>query len=248
MKREIKRLAHLAVLLAAFSIALPGVADETTIRRIVESKLGGARIDGIQAAQMPGLWEVRFSTPEGPRIVYTDAEANYILSGSLYDTRADRNITEERLQKLSAIKFEDLPLDLAVTVKRGSGRRVLAMFSDPYCPACQQFEKQLVQVDDVTVHVFMYPVIRPELSDQSRSVWCSKDRAQAWLDLALRQKPPVMNTNCANPVDKVLALGRRLGVNSTPTLFLANGERLRGGLPAARLAAALDARARSTKN
>lgn len=248
MERVMKRLAHLAFLLAACSIALPGVADETTIRRIVESKLGGARIDGIQPAQMPGLWEVRFSTPEGPRIVYTDAQANYILSGSLYDTRADRNFTEERLQKLSAIKFEDLPLDLAVTVKRGSGRRVLAMFSDPYCPACRQFEKELVQVNDVTIYVFMYPVIRPELSDQSRSVWCAEDRAKAWLDLALRQKPPVMNTTCANPLDKVLALGRRLAVNSTPTLFLATGERLRGGLSAARLAAALDDRAKTAKD
>jgi len=242
------RFATLAFLLAVLSIALPARADETTIRRVVASKLGGASIDGIQPAQMPGLWEVRFRTQEGPRIVYTDAKANYIISGSLYDARADRNITEERLQKLSAIKFEDLPIDLAVKVKRGTGRRVLAMFSDPYCPACQQFEKELAQVDDVTVYVFMYPVIRPELIDQSRSVWCAEDRAQAWLDLALRQKPPVMNTGCADPVDKVLALGRRLGVNSTPTLFLANGERVRGGLPAARLAAALDARAKSTKN
>jgi thiol:disulfide interchange protein DsbC len=248
MKPVVKRLARLAFLVAAFSVALPGVADEATIRRVVESKLGGARVDGIQPAQMPGLWEVRFSTQEGPRIVYTDDKATYIISGSLYDTRADRNITEERLQKLSAIKFEDLPLDLAVTLTRGSGRRVLAMFSDPYCPACQQFEKELVKVDDITVYVFMYPVIRPALSDQSRSVWCSEDRAQAWLDLALRQKPPAMNTSCANPVDKVLALGRRLGVNSTPTLFMANGERLRGGLSAARLAAALDARPKSTKN
>lgn len=243
-----KRLARLAFLLAAFSIALPGVADETTIRRVVEAKLGGARIDGVRPAQMPGLWEVQFRTQEGPRIVYTDAKANYIISGSLYDARADRNITEERLQKLSAIRFEDLPLDLAVKWTRGSGRRVLAMFSDPYCPACQQFEKELAQIDDVTVYVFMYPVIRPELSDQSRSVWCAEDRPQAWLDLALRQKPPATNTNCANPVDKVLALGRSLGVNSTPTLFLVNGERLRGGLPADRLAATLDRRAKTKKN
>ena len=235
-------------LLALLSIAPPVAADASAIRRVVEAKLGGTRIDGIQPAAMPGLWEVRFQTQEGPRILYTDARANYIITGSLYDARADRNITEEQLQKMLAIKFDALPLEDAVTIKRGSGRRVLAMFSDPYCPACQQFEKELARVNDITIHVFMYPVIRPELADQSRAVWCSPDRAKAWLDLALHQQPPKTGARCDTPVEKVVALGRRLGVNSTPTLFLATGERLRGGLPADRLAALLDVSAATKKN
>lgn len=246
-----KPYARLAVLLAALSFMPFAAADEgtiKTIRRVVEAKLGGAQIDGIQPAPMPGLWEVHVRTPEGPRILYTDAKAHYIISGNLYDARADRNITEEQLQKMLAIKFDALPLEDAVTIKRGSGRRVLAMFSDPYCPACQQFEKELARVNDITIHVFMYPVIRPELADQSRAVWCSPDRAKAWLDLALHQQPPKTGARCDTPVEKVVALGRRLGVNSTPTLFLATGERLRGGLPADRLAALLDVSAATKKN
>jgi len=246
-----KPTSRIAVLLAALSFVLLAAADEgtiKTIRQVVEAKLGGAQIDAIQPAAMPGLWEVHVRTPEGPRILYTDARAHYIISGNLYDARADRNITEEQLQKLLAIKFDALPLGDAVTIKRGNGRRVLAMFSDPYCPACQQFEKELARVNDITIHVFMYPVIRPELSDQSRAVWCSPDRAKAWLDLALRQQPPKTGARCDTPVDKVLALGRRLGVNSTPTLFLVTGERLRGGLPADRLAALLDESAATKKN
>ena len=42
------------------------------------------------------------------------------------------------------------------------------------------------------------------------------------------------------PIDKVLETGRKLGVNSTPTLFLANGERLTGGLQAEDLKELLD--------
>jgi thiol:disulfide interchange protein DsbC len=41
---------------------------------------------------------------------------------------------------------------------------------------------------------------------------------------------PEAGARCANPVDKVLELGRKLAVNSTPTLILANGERVSGGL------------------
>jgi thiol:disulfide interchange protein DsbC len=218
-------------------------ADEAAIRRSLEPRLG-VKIDGVQPGPVQGLFEVRFRTPDGVQVVYVDATGTYVIQGKIYDLRTDRDLTEERLRKLNAIKFESLPLELAVKVQRGNGKRVLAMFSDPYCPACRQFERSLAQVDNITVYVFMYPVIRPENADHSRAVWCAPDRAKAWLDLAAAPKPklPDAPKGCGDPVDKVLKLGRSLGVNSTPTLFLTNGERLAGGLSAPDLAELLDQR------
>ena len=240
---------NLIAFLVCLLAAAGAVADEAKIRRVVEAALGGARVDGIQPAPLPGFFEVRFTTRDGPQIVYTDADASYILEGSLYDTRAKLNLTEERLRKLSAISFDALPLDLAVKVQRGNGKRVMAMFSDPYCPACRQFEQVLAQVEDITIYYFMYPVIRPELADHSRAVWCSPDRAKAWLDLAARPKPrvPAVNASCDTPIERVLELGKSLRVSSTPTLFFANGERLRGGLPAEQLRVMLDESARPAR-
>jgi thiol:disulfide interchange protein DsbC len=235
------------LVLAAALVAGSALANETLIRQAVEVKLGGIKVDGVQPSSLPGLYEVRFQTQEGPQIVYVDAQANHIFVGDIFEFRTDRNLTQERIRKLSAIKFEALPLELAVKVQRGNGKRVLALFSDPYCPACQQFEKVLAQVEDITIYYFMYPVIRPELADHSRAVWCAPDRSKAWLDLALRGKPTATSTNCDTPVEKVLELGRELRVGSTPTLILANGERHRGGLPAAKLRAALDEAAKSPK-
>ena len=228
----------LAALLAVSSIAS---ADEATIRRTLEPRLG-VKIEGVQPAPVPGLFEVRFRTPEGVQVVYVDATGNYVIQGKIFDLRAERDLTEERLRKLNAIKFDSLPLDLAVKVQRGNGKRVVAMFSDPYCPACRQFERSLAQIDNMTVYVFMYPVIRPENADHSRMVWCAPDRAKAWLDLAAAPKPklPDARASCGDPVDKVLKLGRSLGVNSTPTLILANGERVAGGLSASDLQNLLD--------
>lgn len=231
---------RVAATLVLILAATAGVADEAHIRKVLEAKLNGVRIDGVQPAPVAGLFEVRFRTAEGVQIVYTDATASNIVIGNIYEAKTDRNLTEERIRKLSAIRFEALPLELAVKVQRGNGRRVLAVFSDPYCPACQQFEKVLAQMDDITIHYFMFPMIRPELADHSKSVWCSPDRPKAWLDLALRRKPPVLNIACDHPVDKVLELGKTLGVRATPTLIFANGERTSGGLPATRLRVMLD--------
>jgi len=217
------------------------VANEAAIRRALEPRLG-VRIEGIQPGPIPGLYEVRFRGSDGMQVIYVDATGAYVVQGKIYDLRNDRDLTEERLRKLNAVKFESLPLDLAVKVQRGNGKRVLAMFSDPYCPACRQFERSLGQIDNITVYVFMYPVIRPVNAEHSRKVWCAPDRAKAWLELAAAPKPKIPDApaTCADPVDKVLQLGRSLGVNSTPTLILANGERYTGGLSAPDLKDVLD--------
>ena len=216
----------LAVVLTAF--AAGAAADEAQIRKVVGEKLG-VKVEGVQPGPL-GLYEVRYKSPGGMRIVYTDANATHIIVGKIYEAASERDVTEERIRKLNAIKFDSLPLDQAVKIQRGNGKRVVAMFSDPHCPYCKTFEKTLQQIDDITVYVFMFPVIHPELADQSKAVWCSPDRAKAWLDVALRGKPPTGPASCPNPVEKNLQLGRSIGVNSTPTLILASGERVSGAL------------------
>ncbi|HEX2566545.1 MAG TPA: DsbC family protein [Burkholderiales bacterium] len=215
-------------------------ADEAAIRRVMESKLGGAKIEGIQPAPIAGLYEVRYRAAEGIGVFYTDANANYIVSGKIYDARSSRNLTDETLRKLNAVKFDALPFSQAVKIQRGNGKRVVAMFSDPYCPYCQRFEKTLQEIDDITIYVFMYPVIRPELAAQSKAVWCSPDRSKAWLDLALHQRPPAVSATCETPVEKNLALGKSLGVTATPTMILPTGEKVSGGMQAADFREVLD--------
>lgn len=232
---------QIVLLLVLLTAAAPAVAaDEGFIRRAIESKLNGPKVEGIQPAPMPGWFEVRFRTAEGVRVIYTDEKATFIVAGNVFDMKSDRDLTEERLRVLNAIDFKTLPLELAVKIQRGNGRRVMAMFSDPYCPACRSFERELLQVSDITVYVFMFPVIRPENADHSRSIWCSEDRGRAWLELAVRGRQPVAKSTCDNPVEKVLALGHALNVGSTPTTFLSNGVRYKGGMSAEALRAALD--------
>jgi len=233
---------RLALFLVSLLLALPALGGETEIRQAIEARLGGVKIEGIQATPLPGIYEVRFTTRDGPQIIYADEKGNYILAGSLIEAKSGRDLTEERLTKLSSIEFDSLPLDMAVKIQRGNGKRVLAMFSDPHCPYCRRLEQTLLQIDDMTVYVFMYPVIRPDAADHSRAVWCSKDRAKAWLELAAAEKPkiPTASPNCPNPVDKILELGRSLRVNATPTLYFVNGERASGGMQLGQLRAKLD--------
>ena len=229
-----------AVGLALCLAALPAAANEAQIRQAIEGKLEGVRIEGIVPAPVAGLWEVRYRTSRGVRVLYTDAAGKFVINGNIHELRTERDLTAERLEQLNAIRFASLPLDQAVKIQRGNGKRVFAMFSDPHCPYCRQLEQTLQKMSDITLYVFMFPVIRPDLADHSKAVWCSADRGKAWVDLALNNKVPAATPSCANPVEKNVELGQRLGVSATPTLFFINGERVSGMLQLADLNEALE--------
>jgi thiol:disulfide interchange protein DsbC len=183
--------------------------------------------------------------PNGPQLFYVDERARLIVVGQVLDGRTGRNLTEERLRKLNAIDWASLPFGDAITTKRGNGRRKIAVFSDPNCPYCKRFEKDLAELDDIAVHIFLYPVIRPESIPLTKSVWCSADRAKAWNDLMLRDITPTASPDCETPVEKLVALGRKLGASSTPTWFVETGERFSGAIPLEDTRRILDAAARA---
>ena len=113
--------------LAFLCLPALALADDAAIRRALEPKLGGAKIEGIQPAPIPGLFEVRFRSAEGVRVVYTDAQGQYVVQGNIFELGSGRDLTEERMRKLSAIKFEALPFEQAVKIQRGSGSPVRAL-------------------------------------------------------------------------------------------------------------------------
>jgi thiol:disulfide interchange protein DsbC len=227
----------LVVWCALVAVAAVARADEAAIRKAAEELLAeGARIEGIAKAGFLGLYEVRVATPEGARILYTDENGTYFFVGTVIDAKTKNDITEARLRKLNAVRFEDLPLAQAFKIVRGKGTRQLAYFSDPRCPYCRKFDQELTQVDDVTVHVFLIPIIAPDSAAISKAVWCSPDRTKAWLDLMLSGvQPASAKAGCDTPIEKNLALGRKYGINGTPTLIFADGQRVSGWMPADRL-------------
>jgi thiol:disulfide interchange protein DsbC len=238
-----KRAAAFALLTV---LATAAMADEAAVRRLIKSRIGAdARIEQIGRVPGSNLYEVAIRGPNGPQLFYVDEHARLIIVGEVLDGESGRNLTEERLRKLNAIDWASLPFADAITTKRGNGRRKIAVFSDPNCPYCKRFEKDLARLDDIAVHIFLFPVIRPESVPLTKSVWCSADRAKAWNDLMLRDITPTASPDCATPVEKLVALGRKLGASSTPTWFVETGERFSGAIALEDTRRILDAAARA---
>ena len=161
---------------------------EATIRKNLSERIPQIpKIEEITPTPLAGIYELRLSTNE---IYYSDAAGNYLIQGNLIDTKSKRNLTEERESKLSAIDFNALPLKDAITIVHGNGKRKLAVFEDPNCGFCKRFERDLAKVDNVTVYMFLLPVLGPGSVEKSRQVWCAKDPAAAWKDLMMRDIAP----------------------------------------------------------
>lgn len=215
----IRMLAALFLAAAAFSAS----ADEASVKRAVEARFGGVKVDSVVRTPYSGLYEVVI----GDEIIYTDEKVSYIFTGNIIDANTRRNLTEERQQRLLSVNFNELPLDQAIKTVRGNGKRVMVIFADPRCGFCRQFEQNLYKLTDVTIYTMLYPVIAPDSAEISRNIWCAKDPSRAWLDVMLKDVFPA-SKSCATPLDKNLALGKRLRVSGTPTTFLPNGQRIVG--------------------
>jgi thiol:disulfide interchange protein DsbC len=241
MKTKFRTAIATATALAAMlGVGCSAQADQTTdkIKSTLESRMGDATIKSVDKTPIPGLYEVNLGT----QIVYSDATGNYVLLGDLVDTRNSKNLTEARMSEINKIDFAKLPLEDAVKVVKGNGKRKIAVFSDPNCPYCKQLETTLKSIDNVTVYTFLYPVLSPDSTAKSKSIWCSKDRGMTWESWMLDRKAPTTAGTCdTTAIDKNLKLGRSMNVTGTPTVFLADGKRLPGAMPADRLEKELSA-------
>ena len=165
-----------AVLAACLSLGV--MVDEADIRKGMEAKLG-TKVESVTKSGYMGLYEVY---ADG-NVLYTDEKMTAIMVGAqLIDAKTMKNVTEERMKKLSAIKFSELPLERAIKQVKGDGRRVLATFEDPNCGYCKRLAKDLQKLDNVTVYTFLYPILSEDSVRKSRQIWCASDRAKAWSD------------------------------------------------------------------
>ena len=223
----------LASLLALASLfTSPVFAQEATIRKNLSERLTNLpKIDEVSKTPMNGLYEVRM----GNEVMYSDAEGNFLIQGALIDVRQKRNLTEERMEKLSAIPFDQLPLKTAFTQVRGNGKRKLAVFADPNCGYCKRFEKDLQKLDNVTIYHFLYPILGDDSKIKSKNIWCAKDKAKAWNDWMINGTTPHAANCDASAIDSIVAFGQKNRISGTPLLLFADGSRVPGAVPMAQV-------------
>ena len=213
---------------------LAALADEAAIRKAIAVRLPDfPKIDEVNKTPIPGVYELRI----GAEILYTDETGAYLIEGSLIDTQTKVNLTQARVDKLTAIDFAALPLKDAIVWKQGKGTRKMAVFADPNCGYCKRFERDLQQVKDVTVYTFLMPILGGDSPEKAKDIWCAKDSTKAWRDWMLDGSVPIKTMGRCDTaaLDRNTALGRKHKINGTPGLVFEDGKRVPGAIPVAEI-------------
>ncbi|MEQ1682362.1 MAG: DsbC family protein [Burkholderiaceae bacterium] len=235
---KLLRLALAAGIAALFAHA--AVAQEALIRKNIAERLPDfPKIDEVTKTPIPGVYELRVGT----ELVYSDEKGEHIIQGALIDTKTGVNLTEARIDKLTAIDFANLPLKDAIVYKQGTGARKLVVFADPNCGYCKKFERELLQVKDVTVYTFLYSILGGDSPEKSRNIWCAKDSTSVWREWMVNGTvPPRAMAQCdVAALQRNMAMGKKYRVNGTPALVFEDGKRVPGALPPAQIEAQLTA-------
>ncbi|WP_332774920.1 DsbC family protein [Polaromonas sp.] len=226
-------MARLLMVIAAATVAMAARGDDAAVRATLQRAFPKSPIQGITKTPVPGVLEAAIDG----QVFYITEDGRYLLGGPLIDAKANRNLTEVRLEQINAIPFNSLPLDWAFKRVKGTGARRIAIFEDPDCPFCKALEQTLAGMDNLTVYVFLYPIeqLHPDAVAKSRAIWCAKDRAKAWNEAMHTGLAPTASANCDNPIAKIADFAKRHRITGTPTTILEDGRRVIGAVSRAEL-------------
>lgn len=217
-------------------------ADEAALRKAIQPHFADSKIESLKKTPYLGLYEVVV----GDEVFYTDAKADYFFFGHVIDTKTRTSMTNERIQEIKAarrVPLDSLPLQSAIKVVKGDGKRRVAIFTDPNCPYCKQLEKELLNVTNVTIYTLLYPVLKGSM-ELSKKIWCSDNKIKAWDDFMLKGVAPT-SKDCETPLDVLVKSGQENKVSGTPTLIFADGSVVGGMIPATAIEEKLESASKS---
>lgn len=159
-------------------------AQVEKVKSNLHSKFPKLDLEGFKAiSEVPNLYEF---TVNGQK-AYTNSNIDYVLVGELLVKQGDKviNLTKQSIENNRSQLFNDLPKNQAIKIVYGKGERKIAVFEDPNCPFCQNFETDLAARGpalNATEYVYLFPLesLHPGATSHAEYIWCSKDPASTW--------------------------------------------------------------------
>lgn len=215
--------ALIVVFTSAQTLAEPLSAADLNqqVKSILQNFGVQAEPTAINDTSVAGLKEVILDG----EVFYVTSDGKHFFLGNLLSIETDgmTNLTEQTKNGLRRAAVAAVNEDDMLIYGNANLKHTITVFTDSNCPYCASFHQQVPAFNKAGIRVryLFLPIIRPTSYEDTKAVWCAENRHDAFDQaIAGTQSTP---TECAHPLDAHLELGRRLGINATPTVILSDG-------------------------
>lgn len=220
-------------LLAAFAGAQTarsgdGAQGDAAIRAALAKAIPGVTIDSIKPSAITGYREVVI----GGRVAYVSLDGKYLIQGELIQINTRENLTAVSEAVLRRGVLNAVGEDRRIIFAPPNPKYHVTVFTDIDCGYCRKLHAQVAEYNKlgISVEYLFFPRagVGSESYNKAVNVWCASDRRKALTDAKLDK--PVTQQTCPNPVAKDYELGKRVGVDGTPAVYMADGTYIGGYL------------------
>ncbi len=179
----------------------------------------------VTPSELPGLCQVHIKLRGQNRIIYTDKDGKYFITGQIYRVSDRTNLTKEALATLNRLSPSDMKqLDRLTAFTVGSGKKVVYLVTDPQCPFCKKAESNLapmIESGEITLKVLLYPLpFHKGAKEECISIICD-DKGMEGLKSRYRSE-----NQCAvgkRKVEDTVGFLQKKGITGTPTYIFPDG-------------------------
>jgi len=218
-----------------------GSADARAVEAIARLN-PRVEVERVGAAPLPGFREAIV----GGQVVYVSDDGRYLFlpgtGGALFDSHADRNLTEAALAGMRTELLAKIPQSERIVFAPPNPKHTVTVFTDVECGYCRKLHSEIAQYNaqGIAVEYLAFPRmgIGSEDFEKMVSVWCADDRKQALTEAKTTGR--VTDRDCKNTVTMQYNIGQRVGLTGTPMILAEDGTQLGGYVPPQALREALD--------
>ncbi|MBE0427079.1 MAG: DsbC family protein [Nitrospirae bacterium] len=197
--------------------------------KILKGAVPDIKVLEIKNSPIKGVWEITAETKGKNSLYYIDFSKKLVIAGSIFNIETKVNLTQERYLEINKVDVSQIPLDDAIIVGDKKAEHRIIIFTDTNCPYCAKLHEETKKIiekrKDIAFYVKMFPLNQSSI-EKAKAIVCEKSLKLLDDAFAKKQLPePKCKTSA---IDENLKLGRKIGINGTPTLILPNGSLIPG--------------------
>ena len=163
----------------------------------------------------------------------------YVFAGDVIslDNGAPSSLNELYQAKLVKQVMSLLEDTRTINFTAENEKHLIKVFTDISCGYCRLLHSQ---IDDylalgISIEYYGFPRdgLQTQVFEDMQSAWCSDDPKLSITKL--KAGDDVEKKTCQNPIQMHYEYGQLLGITGTPSIFLSNGQKLSGYIPASEL-------------